>query len=114
MGGNQSSPAGNAGSGGPSNQNPALDATINAVAAQVFDNVHSQLGDLEKAQLSQTEAMASTLKSKLDSHSSEVIDTSICKAQTDALVACLEKNQKSPLECGKLVEAFSNCSLSQK
>ena len=91
----------------------ALDVTINAVAAQVFDNVHVQLGEMQKEQVKTTEEMAARLKGNLDTHASEVIDSSICKSQTDDLVACLKKNQQNPLACSALVEAFSTCSLSQ-
>lgn len=89
----------------------ALDATINAVAAQVFDNVHGQLNEMQKEQVKSTEEMATKLKSDLDAHASEVIDSSICKTQMDDLVACLKKNQQNPLACQSLVEAFSSCSL---
>jgi predicted ATP-binding protein involved in virulence len=89
----------------------ALDATINAVAAQVFDNVHGQLGEMQKEQVKTTEEMAAKLKSSLDVHASEVIDSSICRTEMDSLVACLKKNQQNPLACQSLVESFSSCSM---
>ncbi len=89
----------------------ALEATVNAVAAQVFDNVHSQLNELQKEQMRKTDVLAGQVKEKLDSHASVVVDSSICAAQMDGLVECLKKNKDAPLNCSAQVEAYTACSL---
>ena len=90
----------------------ALDATINAVAAQVFDNVHGQLGEIQKEQVKTTEEIATRLQGSLNTHATEVIDSSICKSQMEDLLDCLRKNQENPLACSTSVESFTACSLS--
>ena len=92
----------------------ALEATVNAVAAQVFDNVHSQLNELQKEQMEKTDALAGQVKEKLDSHASVVVDSSICATQMDVLVECLKKNKDSPLNCSNQVEEYTACSLGEK
>ena len=89
----------------------ALDATVNAVAAQVFDNVHSQLNELQKEQVKKTDILAGQVKEKLDSHASVIVDSSICAAQMDGLVECLKENKDDPLKCSTQVEAYTACSL---
>ena len=89
----------------------ALDATMNAVAAQVYENVHSQLNELQKEQVKKTDILAEQVKEKLDSHASVVVDSSICAAQMDGLVECLKNNKDDPLKCSAQVEAYTACSL---
>lgn len=86
-----------------------MSKTLNAVAAQVYDNVHSQLGDLQTAQLDKTLKMAGEIKQRLAPAANFAGQSDICKAENLKLVECLKANKDSPLNCDAIVDSLTRC-----
>jgi len=99
-------------SSSPSEREPLdFDKALNAVAAQVYDNVHTQLEDLQKEKLAKTQAMAKDIKSKLEPAVHNSGGKPVCEAEVKAVVDCLKgKGGTSLLKCDSVIESLKRCS----
>jgi len=89
-----------------------MDKAINSVAAQVYDNVHQQIGDMQQDQLSKAAVLTKAIRERMEPAVAATGDSAanpLCKAQTDAVVACLTANKKKPLLCAALVDSMAAC-----
>lgn len=86
-----------------------FDKALNAVAAQVYDNVHTQLEDLQTEKLKKTASMAADIKSKLQPAAQSSGGKAVCEAEVGAVVACLEGGN-SLLKCDAVIENLKRCS----
>jgi len=86
-----------------------FDKALNAVAAQVYDNVHTQLEDMQKEKLSKTSAMAKEIRSKLEPAAQSSGGQAVCEAEVKAVVDCL-KGSNSLLKCDSVIENLKRCS----
>ena len=87
-----------------------MDKALNAVAAQVYDNVHMQLGEMQIAQLEKTNSMANEVKQRMEPVIAANGSSSVCHSESSAVVACLKAKGTSTAQCADLIELFSRCS----
>jgi hypothetical protein len=115
MGGSQSTPApvaeipvSSLSVASPSLTTEDMDKALNAVAAQAYDNIHSQLTHLQNSQLEKSAEVASSIQKRMQS-ASHATGKVICKKEGDDLIQCLHNN-KSLLACEKVIDDLAKCS----
>ena len=86
-----------------------INQALNAVAAQVYDNVHEQLENIQQEQLKRSMAMAVDIRKKMEPVGL-INGQVVCDAQSKSVVECLRSNKTEPLKCEAFVEALSRCS----
>lgn len=87
-----------------------IQGAFSAVAAQAYDNMHEHLEKLQIDQLDKSQKLAAELSTKLTPYTKVLVaDTSICAAESEALLACLKKGAKDPLTCSAVLNAYSHC-----
>ena len=120
MGASSSSSGTEAGAGGGSvevartqqQQAVDMDKALNSVAAQVYDNVHQQVGAMQQEQLASSVALAKEIHARMQPAVAATGDSSanpLCRAEADAVIACLNANKKTPLLCASLVDSMAVC-----
>jgi hypothetical protein len=109
MGGQQSVPA--AGSGtvvqAPKKDDAAFQATLDSLAAEVYDNVQNNLLRIQKQQLSEAEVLAAGVRAKLEPLTVKI--ETPCVADEQELIKCLQTNKNKPLACAHVVASFESC-----
>lgn len=89
-----------------------IQGAFSAVAAQVYDGVHSHLEQLQTEQLEKSKLLASDLKVKLAPYTQVLFsDKTLCSTESEAVLQCLKDNAKDPLACSALVQAYSACGM---
>lgn len=85
-----------------------IQASLEQVAAQVYDNVHTQLEAIQNVQLKQAQNFANNIEKKL----SNVIITSEhkCQIEEKSLITCLQNGDI--LKCTELIDNLSKCASS--
>ena len=86
-----------------------LQKTLENVAAQVYDNVHEQLRDLQSKQIDHTKNLSVKLKENLklsESHDKH------CSNEESLLTKCLQENQKNATACSSILDSFASCASS--
>jgi hypothetical protein len=87
-----------------------MNKALNAVAAQVYDNVHAQLGELQVAQLEKTAELAKDVRRRMEPViAASGSSPSICQSESSAVIACL-KNAVQTVQCTEAIDNFSRCS----
>mmetsp|Transcript_30390 Transcript_30390/g.43541 ORF Transcript_30390/g.43541 Transcript_30390/m.43541 type:complete len:153 (+) Transcript_30390:11-469(+) len=82
---------------------------LDLVAAQVYDNMRSQLAEIQNESIEKSQKMAIDLKNKLKVPCSSKPS---CQEEEKALLACLKNNKdKSILACEKYTNSYSLCAL---
>ncbi|RYG66052.1 hypothetical protein EON64_10620 [archaeon] len=81
------------------------------VAAEVYDNVHSQLSDIQRKQLQEAQARAEQLKGQLNTVQIKVNE--VCTEPRSVLLRCM-KEKGSLLECEGFVNAYVECNTNFK
>ena len=85
-----------------------INKALNAVAAQVYDNVHEQLASIQKEQLDRSAVMAKEIKARMEPV--VLVKGGVaCEAETKNVTECLRANKGAPLKCDAFVEALARC-----
>jgi hypothetical protein len=87
-----------------------IQKTLENVAAQVYDNVHEQLRDLQAKQVDHTKNLSIKLKENLIS--SESTKSKYCSNEENLLTKCLQENQKNAALCSSVLDSFAACASS--
>jgi len=86
-----------------------IQKTLESVAAQVYDNVHEQLKDLQNKQVDHTKNLSIKLRENLKL--SESTDK-FCSNEESLLTKCLQDSQKNPAACSSILDSFASCASS--
>jgi hypothetical protein len=84
-----------------------IQSTLEQVAAQVYDNVHSQLESIQTAQLQQAQQFANNIENKL---SNSITTEKKCQTEEKSLINCLQNGDI--LKCTELIDNLSKCASS--
>jgi len=86
----------------------AFQSSLVQLSAEVYGNVDSQLAKIHNDNINQSEKLAKELRNKLKTPK---ISSSLCADEEKALVTCLQKNCKKPLDCDSLAKNYTQCSV---
>ena len=87
-----------------------LAQALNSVAAEVYDNVHMQLGDIQNLQLEKTANMAKEIKERIAPIAATSGSTTICQEESAAVVACLKAENATTALCADIIDKLARCS----
>mmetsp|Transcript_8935 Transcript_8935/g.8827 ORF Transcript_8935/g.8827 Transcript_8935/m.8827 type:complete len:160 (+) Transcript_8935:3-482(+) len=86
----------------------SINRSFDAVAAEVYENIHTQLLGIQKDNLVKSQEMVSAIKTQLVSPAQPV---NTCTTEETLLIACLKENDKRSATCNKVVESYNQCAL---
>lgn len=83
-----------------------LETALNALAAQVYDNVHEQLQDVQKRQLEESVRLTDELKLKLRQ---PVALQTLCDNERASVISCIKANKNATLACADILDNYNTC-----
>ena len=91
------------------NEGPGdINKVLNAVAAQVYDNVHEQLGELQKNQVDKTTKMAKEIKERLEPVAAYSGGKAVCDGEIKSVIECLQ-GKNALLACDAQIDKLKRC-----
>jgi len=91
----------------PKKDEASMQATLDALASEVYDNVQTRLLTIQQQQLNEATALAGEVRKKLSPMTIKI--ESSCTADEKELIKCLQANKTNPLACASLVSSFEAC-----